>query len=411
MVFKALAMAASQLIQANLGGETVLAGKTGYFAIQSNLEMTNIQERSVTKVREAGDFDLGFLRISTNTLSGSVVYTLQKNGIDQAVTMRVGRGATGDFHDETRSFHVSAGDEVRWKVVSAPGTGFLKQTMAGLRFTPDNKANTVTFLSTFSAGSLAVSSPGTTLYLAPNGARRGQATEALAQLRIQEPATWRGLYTVQGTNKRTADTTIGNRKNGAAQAKQWVTIPAAQSTEGVTIPALSSVMEDKVGTVSLAAGDNFNHVLRTTPAGSGTYNLERINSELVSTNDKFFFFTARPGGASFKAIRYIPLAGDLTSSATESEAEFVVKFPFRLQKMIAKVVSNTGTVDGAVLRVRKNGVDELLEVVIDQQTGIFADNGEFVDLEAGDRVCFQFDNPSGNVKIQYIGIVGDETLR
>jgi hypothetical protein len=401
MLFKALAIAASQLIQANLGGETVLAGTTRYFAIQSNLEMTNIQARSVTKVREAGDFDLGFLRISTNTLSGSVVYTLQKNGIDQAVTMTVGRGATGDFHDETHSFHVSAGDEVRWKVVSAPGTGFLKQTMAGLRFTPDNKTNTVTFLSTFSPGSLAVSSPGTTLYLAPNGTRVGQATEALAQQRIQEPATWRGLYTVQGTNTRTADTTIGDRKNGADQAAK----------QGVTITALSSVMEDNVGTVSLAAGDNFNHVLRTSPGGSGTYNLERINSELVSTNNKFFFFTARPGGARFKAIRYIPLAGDLTSSATESEAEFVVKFPFRLQKMIAKVVSNTSTVDGAVLRVRKNGVDELLEVAIDQQTGIFTDNGEFVDLESGDRVCFQFDNPSGNVKIQYIGIVGDETLR
>jgi hypothetical protein len=79
--------------------------------------------------------------------------------------------------------------------------------------------------------------------------------------------------------------------------------------------------------------------------------------------------------------------------------------------MIAKVVSNTSTVDGAVLRVRKNGVDELLEVRIDRRTGILTDNREFVDLEPGDRVCFQFDNPSGNVKIQYVGIVGDETLR
>jgi hypothetical protein len=187
-----------------------------------------------------------------------------------------------------------------------------------------------------------------------------------------------------------------------------VTIPGIRSRQAAAIPALA---EDNVGTVSLAAGDNFNHVLRTTPAGSGTYNLERINSELVSRNDKFFFFTSRPGGASFAKTRYIPLAGDLTSSSKESEAEFIVKFPFRLQKMIAKVVSNTGTVDGAVLRVRRNGVDEPLEVVIDQRTGFLADNGEFVDLEAGDRVCFQFDNPSGNVKIQYIAVVGDETIR
>jgi len=76
---------------------------------------TSNETEATIRVGLSGTAKNLYFIIRTNTLSGPTVATVRKNGFDQAITLTIPAGATGDFADTVNTFSVAVGDKISVK--------------------------------------------------------------------------------------------------------------------------------------------------------------------------------------------------------------------------------------------------------------------------------------------------------
>lgn len=97
--------------------------------------VSGVNTRSVCPV--AGTVGSFYVKAGTNTLNGSTVFTVRKNGADQTVTATITAGSTAVFSDTTHTFTVAAGDQLEVKVDgTASGSGGMSNATWGVVITP-----------------------------------------------------------------------------------------------------------------------------------------------------------------------------------------------------------------------------------------------------------------------------------
>lgn len=96
---------------------------------------STVSTRSVCPV--AGTARSLYVKAGTNTLNGATVFTVRKNGVDQALTVTVTAGSTAIFSDTTNTFSVAAGDQLEIKADgTASGSGVMTNATWGIVITP-----------------------------------------------------------------------------------------------------------------------------------------------------------------------------------------------------------------------------------------------------------------------------------
>lgn len=396
-------MSRSLHVQYRSSAEPLNDGVTDYVSPFSSVELDNTQSGTRIPVAEAMDVLNASVRVVSNTLDASATYTLQKNSTDTSVVVTVGSGQTGFFSDTSNTASLSAGDYLGWEATAGGTTGQCNVTVMGFETEPDTASNTVTFFGINSSSSDAFTSAGTWFYC-PQGQRGESTTESEQQFEMVNSCTAKRMIAMTGVNSWDADVTLVSRVNGA-DGNMTVTVGASQT----------GAFEDSSNSDSLSDGDLFNWKI-TVASGSGTFNLEKLGCNLVSTDDQCYLWvgTDGPGTAVDDGLtRYIALAGEAPStSTTESDTEYTPQSNVTLSNLVAKIPFNN-TPSGTVIRTRKNGGNGNQSITLgSSQTGTFEDTTNTDSLAGGtDTANYQVVTQSGGTRIRfnYIGTLAEVT--
>jgi hypothetical protein len=340
-------------------------------------------------VRAAGTLSDFALRIGTNSVSASTVFTVRKNGADTTCVITAGSGATGVFEDTTHSFTVTAGDLL--VVRSVPGAGSTGTfTLYHVKMEFDTDASTTKTVTRLGAtcGSLNTGhTAASTSYryaigsAIPTGTTTN-ATETVAQTIEKYSATYRNLGVRVTANSRTTVTTGRFRKN-ASDGNQSVSI--GNSATGW--------FEDTTNSDTVVSGDLTNFQL-TTGTGTSAFSLFGFVVDYETATNPG---TARLGCSYTTAqsdtqgvTDYIPVLGKFnTFMITESLSQIKLNSAYTF-KMLVVTPTQNNTDAASTVCLRVNGVDSALIVSIPaNSTAQVTDSTHTVTIAAGDLVNFR----------------------
>ena len=97
-------------------------------AVNTNVSSNDVARTVVTR---AGTIQNLFIKASANTFSGTITYTVQKNGVDTALTAQLTGSGVTSASDTTHSVTVASGDTVTLKMVTSAGSGTLTAPFEG----------------------------------------------------------------------------------------------------------------------------------------------------------------------------------------------------------------------------------------------------------------------------------------
>ncbi len=110
----------SHYMQFNAGAAQVTASTTAYAPIgsTSNFNATENNRQAIIP-RPALVSNLVIVTATSQPASGSIVYTIRKNGVDTAITITIpANQAAGTFTDSTNSVQFAANDLISLKAVN-----------------------------------------------------------------------------------------------------------------------------------------------------------------------------------------------------------------------------------------------------------------------------------------------------
>lgn len=220
-----------------------------------------------------------------------------------------------------------------------------------------------------------------TYFTSFGGCLGSRATEADVQVPVRDAGVVSNLYTFASLNTASVNSTITLRVN-LADAALTVTYAADQT----------GIKEDTSNTVTVAATDELDwEITIPTEAGTNTLTLRVISAQFApttSTNCVSFMVlspaTATLDDSAVSTTSFLPLDGQILSSATEAETKIRIGETFTSSNLYTYVTANSRTSD-TVVRTRKNGADGGQSVTYTSgQTGVKEDTVNTDALVAGD---------------------------
>ena len=383
------------------GGEVVAAGATVYMPVAPSAESSTTSSANRTRARVAGTYRTPKIRIVANAATSASTAVLQEDGVDTSVTITIPAGTTGLIAG-TGSVAVSGSTSLSWRVTNGGG-GSIAMTMTQLEFEPSG-SSTITLLSAHSSSALQLTA-GATHHLRVTGSRGSVAGVAENEALIKSPiaGVWSGLEIIKVGNTTTGTVDVYSRINGANgnQTLSWAASGSASQ-------------EDTTHSDTIADGDNLAW-RAVIGAGTGTWENERWSSRIANANGEYLLATGAAPGVGAAALQaganYLPLAGEMARSSTESAVQAEAPFDLAAKRLWVEVGENTALLP-AYVTLRVNGADTALKLEI--QPGIegayYADVWNTVNINAGDLVCISASSSAVNnaIRLRSAGIVGIE---
>lgn len=365
----------------NSGLTSFADNTTRYVSIIGGLSTGNPTEAQAEHgIYEAGTFSKLYTSVLANTITGNVVATLRKSGVNTALTVTYGTGQTGSKEDTTNTATYAATDTASLQVVAPSdpsGVQTIDLNITGLVFTPTDTSKTITFLGS-ARNATNITNASTSRYMAVAGPPSAVSSTTSAQWRVPGTFTARNLRTHVSANARTTDTVFSSHKNGSAGA---LTLTYTSGQTGTK--------EDTTHTDSLVADDEFQFVV-VTNAGTETLTLRAIGCDLASPADQFAMFAQDAGGEGLSASTvYISPGGDLVDvfADTESKTQQPARMALTVSRLTASVASNT--LDSATdITFRTGNADTALTIsYAATETGVKADTTHSASVSTTDVIA------------------------
>ena len=382
-------MAKTVMAGCSANTSTSTANTTQWPTICGDKVFATSESNGQIPVRTAGTLSDFALRIASNSVNASTVFTVRKNNSDTTCTVTVGAGSTGLFEDTTHSFTVTAGDLIAVRAV--PGAGSTgTYSLYHVKMEYDTNASTTSTVTRLGAtvGSLNTGhTSASTSYrysigsAIPTGTS-SNTTETNAQTIEKYPATYKNLGVRVTSNSRTTTTTGKFRKN-AADGNQSVTIGSTAT----------GWFEDTSNTDGVVAGDLTCFQLSTGTGTSAMTLMGFVVDYETTTNPG----TGRLGcsyttaqAADLNTTVHLPIMGKFNSFvASETNAQMKLNDTYTFKMLVVNVTQND--VDAAsTINLRVNGVDSALGVSVPANTtGSVVDSIHTVTIASGDLVNFR----------------------
>jgi hypothetical protein len=345
---------------------------TSFVAITSTGVTSSTTEANIQKrVRTPGVYSNLYVRVITNTLTGTCTIRFRKNGANGNQVITIGAGLTGEFTDAINFDTVVATDLISASVVCPAGGTSIILVAFGPVFNADAGLTACTYNATQSAFYTANA---TRNFMRLGGAQLLVGSESIAdQIRIKIAADLKWYQTIVGTNARTTTTFTGLRKNGA-DGSNVNTIGAG----------LTGLFEDTINTDALVIGDLVNRFIL---GGASTENFNAIQSaEIISVAQQVQYVCQGTQAVAAASTRFDYISGNCIFASTEVDVQRPIQFIARAS--LANVyVSANATSGNSVFTLRKNGVDTAITITVGAAaTGFFEDTTNTVDFLPTDQV-------------------------
>lgn len=378
------------------GSTGVSSGVTAYWTCAGPLAQSGTESVTEMPVREAGVFNNLYIRVFTNTLNQTAVFTTRKSQADTAITLSVSAAATGVFEDTSNSASYADTDEIACKMVIAAGSGSIIVTQVAHQFEPTDTSKTVVCLAAFAA--VNITSASATQYTQPCCTMAVGATEADQKWRVGAGFTSSNFYVNVNANARTTTTTFRTRVNGA-NGNQLVSVVAAAT----------GIFEDTSNSDTLADGDDYNYSW-TTGTGTETMTIVTIASKVTSANGQFPLITGVTAGVAtgVGTTTYVPANGRYEVNNNEIRSKAQPRFTFDVTKLSALISANTLSAN-ATIRVRDDGANGNNLLTITASTpGLYQDTTNSDTITSGtDDVNYQIATGagSGSMTVRWISVI------
>lgn len=371
-------MAGSSIIHA--GATTAIAfGTTTYLGVAtSNTSANTTETNRKTRFRHATTLKNLCVNCISNSLDGSDVITVRKNGADTSITVTIGAAATGFFEDTSNTASISSGDDVNIKIVTGGTTGTHSCTVYALQ---SNCASGTT--SVFAGWQQSFGTASTTNYTALTRIAY-TGTESAVQTRFRTAGTLKNLQVYSDFNPRTSSTTIKTRKN-AADGNVSVSIGAGATGN----------FEDTSNSDSISVGDDACMAIAT-GTGTGSINTIIIKTEFLTTDNTAMLSSAHTTfSQNFNTTSYSPLGGLFTTAGVESQEQWKAERSFKFTQLAVVVSANTIATSATTFKLRKNAADANLNLSIGAgTTGVFVDTSSTDTCVATDKLTYRSVTPN-----------------
>jgi hypothetical protein len=340
--------------------------------------------------RTAGTFSKLYVRVKTNTLSGSCTVKSRKNAADGNQSITIGAGLTGEFYDDSNTDSVTAGDTFNVSITTGAGTNIITDVIGGV-FDATTNTSTILFNNSFSSP---FSGTQYTSIIGPNNT----ATETNAQVRMPTAGTFKNLYLKMFLNNSNAIETVKSRINGI-NGNLVVSVPAATT----------GAYEDTSNTDTITENDLVAWAISQNGTGSFWFT-HIISANLETTNNNFMFGGGEAGGTltvvNSGNTRYFI---NFELETLETDIQTRIFNSHKLSKLWVRINTNA-TSSSSTFNLRKNQADTALSITIPSgTTGIFTDDSHDVLVESGDEIAMRLVNGGGgNIAFTAWSMVGDQ---
>ena len=256
-----------------------------------------------------------------------------------------------------------------------------------------------TVLQVCGVGSSSISNTTPTFVQCANAARSVRTVaEAEAQITYNTAGTLSNLWINVSANTRNGAVTIVSRKNGG-NGNQSISVSASGT----------GAFEDTSNIDAITAGDEVN-VSLTAAGTTGTFTYRSITTLFnAAVNTVIHHATTNKIVTFASATRFQPLAGNRTSTVTESNHTFDFNSAGTLQKLFLYVSANARTT-ATTFGSRVNGINGALSIsVAGAGTGVFEDTANSDTIAANDDVNYYITSGAGTETLTYL-ILGVEFL-
>jgi hypothetical protein len=343
----------------------IATGDTGSSSTEADRQIT---------CRVAGTFSKLYIRITTNSLTGSSTFKSRKNGANGNQSISIGAGVTGEFYDDANTDSVVDGDTFSGQFVVGAGTSIIR-SVVGATF--DATTNTTAFLFNNS-----FQSPFSGTQFTPLIGPGQSATEADAQCRIPSAGTIKNLYVRMWFNNDTAAETVTSRINGST-GNLTVSVPSATT----------GTFEDSSNSDSISANDLFAWSVSQNGTGSLWFtNIIVVNFETTDGN-----FVVAGGTAAGQSIAdgVTKFLTNYEVTDTEVDQHYRIFNSYTLSKLWIRIKTNA-TTSTSSFQLRKNEASTALSVSITAgTTGVFVDDSNSVAVSSGDELTMRLVNGGG----------------
>lgn len=404
-------MAASLVVSAGL--VTLTDAATYFLPWCGGFDATNLTEGAASiKIKTPGTISKLSVYISANTCSVTSTVTVRKAGSDTALAVSFTSDQIGVQVDLSNAISISSSDIsggtnavcIEVTIPSEAGTNTLTIRSITSVFTPDNAAETVSFLgSAASPFTLSVnSSDRRSPWGGPGGTFATGSGDANLKMFLRGSFTARNFQVNVTSNARTTDTVFSTR---------FVTANTTGALSVTYGSGATGILEDTGNSDALVSGDDY--VLRNlTSTGGGNLVVASVFLELVSTNGQFVCVVADLDGTQrlFNETYYFGIGGsfDQAHTTTEDDAEVMSRFAFTASKLDINLTSYSIATNPSTLTLEVAGSPSALAASI-TTTGFASDLSNSVAVADGDTLALQIATPntSGSLISRLVSFMGE----
>ncbi len=334
----------STQLYGTFGSASLLAVSTGYTGSAGNF----IMHMRGASTLQAMNVNVGANSRSTTT----TVKTAGSGGANLNQAIAITAGATGVFTDATHTDSLADGANYGYSITFGSGATAINISGIGIQIV----AAAQCYCQLGSMGSGAGPGTGTTTYYALGGHVALNTTESLVQTPMLESATLSNLQMREGDGD--PNGTLRSRIGGS-NGNQVLTTGAA-------------FQEDTTHTDAVVAGNLVDMSFVTTTGGPWQVQLVSMKY-LGSTTNQTPIYTAGAAVAGVGALRYWPLGGHTSQTATESDTQYPLASAGTLNNLAVRVTVNSiGSSVNWQLRIAAANANQVAAITA-STTGVFTD--------------------------------------
>jgi hypothetical protein len=368
---------------ANSAGVNNTANTTTYAAALGGTpsSLTN-ENRTRVIVREAGTLSNLYVRVITNTCSGTTTYNMRDNAVTKTQTVSFTTGQTGEQEDISNSDATTAGHFYDVQIVPAGGsTGINTTTIMRLLYA--TTTNTATRL--VSTNILGYAGVSTTYYNPLGGISGAGSTSDIFKCRQRLVGTFQSMFMNVFSNTRTTTTTVNGRLNGS---NATVMISATTTQTGY--------LEDVTHSDSVVVGDDYDITIVTGSDSAHNIAIDNMGISFVNTAGYMQLVASSSlSGATPNTTSqvYFPIGGYIGTGnvgvTTEANEQMKAGSTSLFSQLTTVISTNTGAV--STLRFRKNAGNGNQTVSVGSSaTGVFTDTVNKDGVVASDEINYAF---------------------
>ena len=382
-------MATFEVTNGIKGGQTWGGGSvTRFGSLGAGMHSPAQDTEARDQVLVRSSYTLGnmYVRVMTNTSTGSYDFRSRINAANGALLVTILTLETGAFQDTVNTDSPVAGDLVNYSVLH-PAVGSILTSIVGFTMVNATGNNTVLVANTIDSAGVAQASTLTRYQLIGGGIEINITTEANAQYTVRSSATLSNLRVFVIANTSPGTSVVRTRVN-VADGAQSVSILTTQTGS----------FEDTTNSDSVVAGDEINYQM-VTPAGGGSLTWFAFQLKSAGTGRQ----VALGGDAVLSADRFEPAEGALQAGAADAEAlhQIGARSTFTASNLFVNVRAH-GASSGVDFTLRVGGVSSALTLnVADSTTGLFENTTNTVNLVSGNLYNTLVDHGGGAGSITF----------